>query len=295
MRPKLLKKHKKIQRRALTPETNSKPLSRLKMKQERFTARDNRPLRKMIPRPTKQIINPISQRMETNKPNKSKVKLISTNAWCDIRFQNFYKFSNKNRDEQTVLDELFINPNPDFYDTEVDTQWRKGNRNQFVDCSKLDLTSTASKTKKMKPVQINSSFSTEKYWVKFTNDFYKGFKLLALVNDKKLVFLRSLNDLKPVIVIDFDIINPDLMASSEMKKNLMLALTIKEARYQILIEFFTENSFKKFLSMIRARKMKHKKRIWIKFSKDKNFFKKFYLNENEFLHTVNSGDLLLFK
>lgn len=283
--------------RSLTPKFFKLTEKKMKNAFMRNSLNPGSLVKKRLPRATKQISNPLSKRLGERRTTLSSQKEIgtdkggkrsvSTNAWCDVRFQNFYMFSNKNRNQDNPSDELFISSDCNVYNAVVENRSGKG---QEFDCSSLNLTSA---TKRQ--VKKNRKIETRKFYLRFTNDFYKELRVVCLIRGSKIVFLRGLEHLKPIAVIDFDIINPDLIASREMKKQLRVNLVINEARYQIVLQLFSNEDYQSFLNEVRRKKAKHKKVLRIDFGNDKNFFKKFYISEDEFLKTVNTGDLLLFK
>lgn len=289
-------KIKSVKGRSLTPKFFKLTEKKMKIATMRNSMNQGSLFEKRVPRATKQICNPLSKRLGERRTTLSGQKeigieasrrTVSTNAWCDIRFQNFYKFSNKNRDQETLVDELFISSDHNVYNAIVE---QRSVKEPQIDCSTLDLTSATKRRIRKKKI-----IETLKFYVRLTNDFYKELRVICLIRGSKVVFLRGLEHLKPIAVIDFDVINPDLIATKEMKKQRKVILVINEARYQIVLQLFGEEDYKKFLNVIRVKKSKHRKQILVDFQNDKNFFKKFYISENEFLKTVNSGDLLLFK
>lgn len=283
-------KRKNTGNRSLTPNSFSDKKNNY-IEEEEFLEKSRFFFHKQIPKETKQLINPNISSFPLQTPREEKPS-VKTNAWNDIRFQNFYKFVNKKRDSQTILDEFFINPELNFFNNELDNNISY--LSDTVDCSTLNLSSA-------KPKKINlkrdkkKRISTKKFTLNFTDEFHKKVKIFGLVNDKKFVFLGNLANLKPLLVIDFDIINPDLFANSKLKSELKLVISVIEMNYRVLLGFQCERSYIDFLNLFRYNKSNFTENLIVDFKTEKNFLKKNFISEDDFLHTVNSGDLLLFR
>lgn len=118
---------------------------------------------------------------------------------------------------------------------------------------------------------------------------------ITLLNNKKLIMLKSKYEYKPSAVIDFSIFKTRIEASSQMKKEYILSIVIDEANYKLQIKAIDKRSYQKLITCVRIRSNQHDPFLKFNYESDENFFKKLYIREHDFLSSANSGDLLLFK
>jgi hypothetical protein len=118
---------------------------------------------------------------------------------------------------------------------------------------------------------------------------------VTLLNDKKLIMLKSKYEYKPLAVIDFGIFKTRIEATREMKKDYIIAIVIDDADYRLEIKMIDKRSYQKLITCARIRSSKHDPFLKFNYELEDKFYNKLYIKESDFLSSANSGDLLLFK
>ena len=232
----------------------------------------------------------------TNK--KKSTQSISTNAWNDMRFQKFYDFSNKRRDDlQSKIDEVFVNAHSPVYKGVQNVEEDIGDDCRTTeDYLNLKNSIVFSPQKKTNIPKRGDYFVTKMFTMGYWDSNGVNIpKCFCLVNDMKAVFLKNLKTWKPILVVDFDLLQPHLIctAADKLKRQFKIRLTDK---FFAVLFFDQTTQLNNYLKLLKARRLKADASYHLDLQKsEKNFFKKLYIREDHFLETANSGDVLLFR
>lgn len=188
-----------------------------------------------------------------------------------MRFQNFYKFSNQVRDEQTILDEKFVNP-PIIYSpkkfTEDSNSTQPSETNISDDKIRIKHFPKDSSFPKKPPLlpfnglqrtnmQKKMKFTTTQLFHTFMLNNKKWVPTVTLLNNEKLIMLRNKYEYKPLSVIDFSIFKTHIEATREMKKDYIFLIVVDEANYQLKVRVVGNRNYKKLLNYVKIRSSKH--------------------------------------
>lgn len=171
-----------------------------------------------------------------------------------MRFQNFYNFSNTVRDEHSIIEEKFINGSSRSFnryndDSDGGSTHSGGLKTISNDFHNLDKQHTT----------INSpthTLTTDIYDTQTREDLL-WYKTVTLINNHRLVVLKSKYDYKPLSVIDFSLFKTRIESTNAMKNDLVLAIIIEESKFVLEIKFADPKIYKKFINSVRIKSSKH--------------------------------------